>query len=61
MIRLPTHLESLVPPPRNQLPQRRPWIGTLFVPGVSGSPHQSGAGPAYQEIFVTATETEGNK
>lgn len=61
MIRLPTHLESLVPPPRQQLPQRRPWTGTLFVPGASDSPPQRGAGPVFQELFVTAMETEGNK
>ncbi|PIL25638.1 hypothetical protein GSI_11387 [Ganoderma sinense ZZ0214-1] len=53
MFRLPTHLESLVPPPGEQVPQTQPWRGRIFTP--SGFPD-----PATQscEIRVTAAETE---
>ncbi|KAM5536977.1 hypothetical protein V8D89_009306 [Ganoderma adspersum] len=53
MFRLPTHLESLVPPPREQVPQTRPWRGRIFTPtAFPDSATQS------CEIRVTAAETE---
>ncbi|KAI0332909.1 hypothetical protein GY45DRAFT_1208715, partial [Cubamyces sp. BRFM 1775] len=55
MFRLPTHLESLVPPPGDQVPQSQPWRGAFILP--ASSPHSS-ARP--REIFVTAAETEND-
>ncbi|KAI0367730.1 hypothetical protein BV20DRAFT_1024116 [Pilatotrama ljubarskyi] len=55
MFRLPTHLESLVPPPTEQVPQSQPWRGTFVLP--ASSPHPS-ARP--REIWVTAAETEND-
>ncbi|KAH9910377.1 uncharacterized protein BXZ73DRAFT_92367 [Epithele typhae] len=54
MFRLPTHLETLVPPPRDQLPQSQPWRGSLLLP--TSSPHPSRP----REIRVTAAETEND-
>ncbi|CAL1699808.1 unnamed protein product [Somion occarium] len=54
MFRLPTHLETFIPPPREQVPQTRPWRGTLILP-TSGSPSS-----APQELRCTAAETEGD-
>jgi hypothetical protein len=51
--RLPTQLGSLVPPPAEQAQQRRPWQGILtltFVNGAQGS---------FQDVYVTAAETDG--
>ncbi|TBU53533.1 hypothetical protein BD310DRAFT_829936 [Dichomitus squalens] len=53
MFRLPTHLESLVPPPREQVPQTQPWRGRIFTPAAFPDPT---AQPC--EIRVTAAETE---
>ncbi|EMD35266.1 hypothetical protein CERSUDRAFT_116070 [Gelatoporia subvermispora B] len=53
MFRLPTHLESLIPPPNDQVPQPRPWRGVFTIPGA----HQ---GTPTQELYVTAAETEGD-
>ncbi|OCH87611.1 hypothetical protein OBBRIDRAFT_735843 [Obba rivulosa] len=53
MFRLPTHLESLIPPPSEQVPQPRPWRGIFVIPGA----HQ---GTPAQELYVTAAETEGD-
>ncbi|KAI8969760.1 hypothetical protein BD414DRAFT_449919 [Trametes punicea] len=55
MFRLPTHLESLVPPPKDQVPQTQPWRGVFDLP--ASSPH-SLARP--REIHVTAAETEND-
>ncbi|KAJ8495742.1 hypothetical protein ONZ51_g1523 [Trametes cubensis] len=55
MFRLPTHLESLVPPPGDQVPHSQPWRGAFILP--ASSPHSS-ARP--REIFVTAAETEND-
>ncbi|RPD53143.1 hypothetical protein L226DRAFT_428265, partial [Lentinus tigrinus ALCF2SS1-7] len=55
MFRLPTHLESLVPPPRDQVPQSPPWRGSIFLP--ASSPHPA-ARP--REIRVTAAEIEND-
>ena len=56
MFRLPTHLETLVPPPRDQLPQSQPWRGSFFLP--VSSPHPA---ERPREIRVTAAETENDK
>ncbi|KZP33870.1 hypothetical protein FIBSPDRAFT_705601, partial [Athelia psychrophila] len=54
-LRLPTHLESLIPPPSEQLPLSRPYRGTFTVNGVSdGSAKQSS-----QNIRITAVEIAG--
>ena len=54
--RLPTHLDSFVPPPKEQQVQhRRPWQGTLtltFMNTTQGT---------YQDVFVTAAETDGER
>ncbi|KAI0760031.1 hypothetical protein C8Q74DRAFT_195908 [Fomes fomentarius] len=55
MFRLPTHLESLVPPPRDQVPQSQPWRGAILLP--ASSPHPA-ARP--REIAVTAAEIEND-
>ncbi|TFK85471.1 hypothetical protein K466DRAFT_552019 [Polyporus arcularius HHB13444] len=55
MFRLPTHLESLVPPPRDQVPQSSPWRGSIVLP--ASSPHPA-ARP--REIRVTAAEIEND-
>ena len=54
--RLPTQLESFVPPPSEQLQLQRPWRGT-FVVNIANS---AGNG-ASQEVRVTAAETDGEK
>ncbi|KAI1791427.1 hypothetical protein LXA43DRAFT_428968 [Ganoderma leucocontextum] len=53
MFRLPTHLESLVPPPREQVPQTQPWRGRIFTPAAFPDPATQPC-----EIRVTAAETE---
>ncbi|KAI0764506.1 hypothetical protein BD413DRAFT_482264 [Trametes elegans] len=55
MFRLPTHLETLVPPPGGQVPQSQPWRGVFFLP--ASSPHASAHA---REIRVTAAETEND-
>ncbi|KAI0822873.1 hypothetical protein BC628DRAFT_621725 [Trametes gibbosa] len=55
MFRLPTHLETLVPPPTEQVPQSQPWRGRFALP--ASSPHLS-ARP--REIWITAAETEND-
>ena len=54
--RLPTPLESLVPPPSEQLQLSRPWRGTFVLNIANGA----GNG-ASQEVRVTAAETDGEK
>ncbi|KAF8155492.1 hypothetical protein B0H34DRAFT_497115 [Crassisporium funariophilum] len=54
VFRLPSHLESLVPPPYEQRPQPPPWRGSIVVSGMRSSDRSSN-----QEIFVTAIETDG--
>ncbi|PPR01969.1 hypothetical protein CVT26_008751 [Gymnopilus dilepis] len=56
VFRLPTQLETLVPPPAVQHPQPPPWRGSIVVTGVRNSDRSSS-----QEIFVTAVETDGEK
>ncbi|KAK7680222.1 hypothetical protein QCA50_016731 [Cerrena zonata] len=51
MFRLPTHLESFIPPPRDQVPTSRPWTGTLQLPPTHAF--------AAQSLFCTVAETEG--
>lgn len=51
--RLPTNLESLIPPPAEQVQQRRPWQGVLTLTFMN-----AGQG-ALQEVYVTAAETDG--
>ncbi|KAF9500602.1 hypothetical protein BDN71DRAFT_1028871 [Pleurotus eryngii] len=53
--RLPTHLESFVPPPSAQVPQSRPWRGALIISGMRASDKGSN-----QEIRITAVETDGD-
>ncbi|KDR80421.1 hypothetical protein GALMADRAFT_242855 [Galerina marginata CBS 339.88] len=56
VFRLPSQLETLVPPPYDQRPQPPPWRGSLFVSGMRNSDRSSS-----QEIAVTAVETDGEK
>ncbi|OSC97391.1 hypothetical protein PYCCODRAFT_1448047 [Trametes coccinea BRFM310] len=58
MFRLPTHLESLIPPPRDQVPQSQPWRGLFVLPASSPGPH--GVARPAREIHVTAAETEND-
>ncbi len=58
MFRLPTHLETLVPPPDEQVPQSQPWRGTFALPASSPMPQLP---PRQREISVTAAETENDK
>jgi len=51
--RLPTQLGSLVPPPAEQVQQRRPWQGMLTVTFMNG------AQGSLQDVYVTAAETDG--
>ncbi|KAI0067009.1 hypothetical protein BV25DRAFT_1897250 [Artomyces pyxidatus] len=54
--RLPTHLESFIPPPTDQVGlQARPWSGTFAF-----NFHGTGQGQ-YTEVFVTAAETDGER
>ncbi|KIM91709.1 hypothetical protein PILCRDRAFT_822 [Piloderma croceum F 1598] len=55
VFRLPTHLESLIPPPSEQISLSRPWRGAFVLNFVDG-----GAKSSSQEICVTAVETEGD-
>jgi hypothetical protein len=55
--RLPTDPESLVPPPAEQVQQRRPWRGVLTLTFMNAG--QSGTAP--QDVYVTATETDGER
>ncbi|KAF8483496.1 hypothetical protein DFH94DRAFT_313699 [Russula ochroleuca] len=51
--RLPTNLGSLIPPPAEQVQQRRPWQGIItvtFTNTAQGMP---------QDVYVTAAETDG--
>ncbi|KAH9994718.1 hypothetical protein BJV77DRAFT_943445 [Russula vinacea] len=49
--RLPTNLGSLIPPPAEQVHQRRPWQGIITVTfAAQGVP---------QDVYVTAAETDG--
>ncbi|KAF8961769.1 hypothetical protein BDZ97DRAFT_1663802 [Flammula alnicola] len=54
VFRLPSQLESLVPPPYDQRSQPPPWRGSIVVSGMRSSDRSSN-----QEIFVTAVETDG--
>jgi len=51
--RLPTHLESLIPPPAEQVQERRPWQGILTLTFMNA------AQGASQDVYVTAAETDG--
>ncbi|KAG6819787.1 hypothetical protein H0H93_008702 [Arthromyces matolae] len=55
VFRLPTHLDSLIPPPSQQTPDQRPWRGALIVSGMRPSDRGSS-----QAIHVTAVETDGD-
>ncbi|KAH8096892.1 hypothetical protein BXZ70DRAFT_895665 [Cristinia sonorae] len=55
MFRLPTHLETFVPPPTEQVPQTRPWRGTLVLSNPSSPPASS-----HTVIYCAAAETEGD-
>ncbi|KAH9050276.1 hypothetical protein EDB84DRAFT_595158 [Lactarius hengduanensis] len=52
-LRLPTHLDSFIPPPAEQVQPRRPWQGTLTLT-FTNTPQGT-----YQDVFVTAAETDG--
>lgn len=56
VFRLPTHLESFIPPPQEQVPQSRPWRGTLIISGLRTLDKGTN-----QEMRVTAVETDGDK
>ena len=53
--RLPTHLGSLIPPPAEQVQQRRPWQGVLTLTFMNA------AQGASQDVYVTAAETDGER
>ncbi|KAI0697021.1 hypothetical protein BC835DRAFT_1271070 [Cytidiella melzeri] len=55
MFRLPTHLESFIPPPNAQVPHGRPWRGILIAP--PSSPSSQGIA---QQLYCTAAETDGD-
>ncbi|TCD65384.1 hypothetical protein EIP91_002748 [Steccherinum ochraceum] len=55
MFRLPTHLESFVPPPTEQVPQTRPWRGSFMLSSPSSPPVSS-----HTMIYCSAAETEGD-
>lgn len=53
MFRLPTHLESFIPPPNTQVHHdNKPWRGVLYLPSIQN---------AMQEVYCTAAETDGDK
>ncbi|CAA7268258.1 unnamed protein product [Cyclocybe aegerita] len=56
VFRLPSHLETLVPPPFDQRVQPPPWRGSFFVSGMRASDRNSS-----HQISVTAVETDGEK
>lgn len=56
VFRLPTHLDSFVPPPSEVVPQSGPWRGTLVVSGLRASDKGTA-----QDLSVTAVETDGDK
>lgn len=56
VFRLPTHLESFVPPPSHQVPQPRPWRGTFVVDVVGGTSKETS-----QDIRVTTVEVDGDR
>jgi hypothetical protein len=53
--RLPTNLESLIPPPAEQVQQRRPWQGVLTLTFMNA------AQGTFQDVYVTAAETDGER
>jgi hypothetical protein len=53
--RIPTNLESLIPPPAEQVQQRRPWQGILTLTFMN-----AGQG-TFQDVYVTAAETDGER
>ncbi|KAH0578303.1 hypothetical protein H2248_003930 [Termitomyces sp. 'cryptogamus'] len=55
VFRLPTHLDSFVPPPSQQVPEQRPWRGVITVSGM----RTSNRGIS-QTIRATAVETDGD-
>ena len=56
VFRLPTHLESFIPPPSEQISLSRPWRGAFVLNVVDGVSKGSS-----QEIGVTAVETYGDR
>ncbi|KJA21428.1 hypothetical protein HYPSUDRAFT_42078 [Hypholoma sublateritium FD-334 SS-4] len=56
VFRLPSQLETLVPPPYDQRTQPPPWRGSIVVSGMRSSDRGSN-----QQIQVTAVETDGEK
>ncbi|KAF5371419.1 hypothetical protein D9757_009990 [Collybiopsis confluens] len=60
VFRVPTHLESLIPPPSSQVPNAAdavstPWRGQFLVSGIRASDRGSNV-----QIRVTAAETDGD-
>ncbi|KAI0087442.1 hypothetical protein BDY19DRAFT_893060 [Irpex rosettiformis] len=52
MFRLPTHLESFIPPPNLQVHHAgKPWRGILYIPLPQNH---------IQEVYCTAAETDGD-
>ncbi|EPQ54228.1 hypothetical protein GLOTRDRAFT_130607 [Gloeophyllum trabeum ATCC 11539] len=50
-LRLPAHLESIVPPPAAQISQSKPWRGTFTIASDPSNP---------TVIYVSAAETDGD-
>ncbi|KIK63347.1 hypothetical protein GYMLUDRAFT_241845 [Collybiopsis luxurians FD-317 M1] len=60
VFRVPTHLESLIPPPASQIPNpadavSSPWRGQFLVSGIRASDRGSNV-----EIRITGAETDGD-
>lgn len=56
VFRQPTHLEAFIPPPAEQVPQSRSWSGSLTLTHLTSS-----RGNSFEDVFVTAAETDGDK
>lgn len=56
VFRIPSQLETFVPPPFTQRTHPAPWRGQLLVSGMRSSDRGSN-----QELHVTAVETDGDK
>ena len=54
---LPTNLKSLVPPPAEQVQQRRPWRGVLTLAFTGMNATQG----ATKDVYVTAMEIDGER
>ncbi|THH14573.1 hypothetical protein EW146_g5771 [Bondarzewia mesenterica] len=55
VFRQPSHLESFVPPPAEQVPQSKAWSGSLTLIHLNAA-----RGHSYEDVYVTAAETDGD-